>query len=321
MSFRYPLLLAVALVVTAAAVSAYLLLQRRRTAALSAAGLARAATRGPLRRHLPYALFLAALPLLLVALARPQATLEVPRAAGTVMLVIDVSNSMAADDLEPTRLAAAQQAAKGFVEAQPDSVDIGLVVFGPQALTTQLPTENHADAIAAIDRLKTGGGTSLGQGILASLTAIVGRPVSLPEEGAAPPDLGYWPSATIVMFSDGEDTGGPDAEFAAELAAGAGVRIETVGIGTAGGATIEVDGFQVATTLHEDLLTAIAASTGGSYHQARDADSLNDVTGSIDLRVTAQDEEVELTAVLAGAALLILMIGALLMLRWSGRIL
>jgi Ca-activated chloride channel family protein len=329
MTFRYPYVLLVAAVVTAVAVVGYALLQRRRASALASAGLGLtdgvrpAGTRmTAVRRHLPYAFFLAATPVLLVAVARPEATLAVPRASGTVILLFDVSNSMAADDLEPTRLAAAQAAGTAFVADQPDSVDVGVVAFGQQALTTQKPTAEHEEAIAAIGRLRTGGGTSLGQAILAALSEIVGRPVSLPDEDAtAPPtDLGYWRSATIVLLSDGEETAGPDAETAAELAAVAGVRIETVGIGTASGATVEVDGFQLATALDEALLESIAETTGGSYRRAGDAESLNDTTRSIDLRVSAHEETVELTAALAAAALLLLTVGGLLMIRWHGRI-
>jgi Ca-activated chloride channel family protein len=324
MTFRYPLVLAVAAVLTAAGIMAYVQLQRRRTATLSASGLGLtgAPRRAAASRHLPYALFLAAMPLLLVGLARPQATIEVPRAAGTAILVFDVSNSMAADDLEPTRLAAAQDAAAEFVRAQPDTIDIGVVMFGQQALTTLRPTDDHDQAIAAIGRLRTGGGTSLGQAVLAALTTIVGRPVRLPDgDSATPPtDLGYWGSATIVIFSDGEETGGPDAEAAADMAAVAGVRIETVGIGTARGATVEVDGYQLATALDEELLTTMAAITGGSYHRARDAASLHEVTESIDLRVSADERSVELTAIFAGAALLLLTIGGVVMTRTYGRI-
>jgi Ca-activated chloride channel homolog len=330
MTFLFPAALVAAAVVTVAGVAAYVVLQRRRTAAMAASGLAvtaasglgGSARRAALRRHLPYVLFLTAMPLLLVGVARPQANLELPRAAKTVVLVFDVSNSMAADDLEPTRLAAAQAAAASFVEGQPRSVDIGVVVFGQQALTTVPPTKDHNQAIEAINRLKTGGGTSLGQAILAALSSIVGRPISLPEgESAEPPaDLGYWGSSAIVLLSDGEETGGPDVESAASLAAAAGVRIQTVGIGTTEGATIEVDGYQLATALDEELLTTIAATTGGAYHRAEDADSLKEKIRSIDLRVRAEKEPVELTALFGAAAILLLAIGALLMTYWHGRI-
>jgi Ca-activated chloride channel family protein len=324
MSFHHPLLLVVAAVLTAAAVTAYVLLQRRRAAALSAAGLdlTAASRRAGASRHLPYVFLLAAVPLLLVGLARPETTVAVPRAAGTVVLLFDVSNSMAAEDLEPSRLGAAQAAATRFVREQPGSVDVGVVMFGQQALTTQQPTDDHDRAIAAIGRLRTGGGTSLGQAILAALSTIVGKPVSLPDPQSQepPPDLGYWGSATVVLFSDGEETGGPDAEAAADLAARAGVRIETIGIGTDRGSTVEVDGYQLATALNEELLTSIAGITGGSYRPARDAGALADVTDAIELRVYTQEKPVELTALLAGAALLLLVIGSVLMTRAYGRL-
>lgn len=322
MSFQYPILLAVAAAVCLGLVAAYRWLQRRRTGALAAAGL-RTANPGRLRRHLPPLLFLAALTLLLLALARPQATVAVPRAAGTVILAFDVSNSMAAKDIAPTRLAAAQSAAIGFVQEQPDTVDVGVIAFGQGALTTQLPSDDHEGTVAAINRLTVAGGTSLGQAILASLAAIVGKPVSLPDPSSAepPPDLGYWRSATIVLLSDGEDTGGPDAVAAAELAAAAGVHIETVGVGTVEGATIEVDGYQMATALNEELLTEVAETTTGSYHRAEDAQALGAIYESLDLRITTEEELVELTGAAVAIALLLLTIGGLLMINWFGRIL
>jgi Ca-activated chloride channel family protein len=268
-------------------------------------------------------LFLAALTLLLLAVGRPQAMVSVPRVAGTVILTFDVSNSMLAKDIEPTRLAAAQAAATRFVKAQPDTVDIGVVAFDQGALTAHVPTKNHDEALAAINRLHAAGGTSLGQAILASLSAIVGRTVTLPDpaDTSPPADLGYWGSATIVLLSDGEDTGGPDAVAAAELAANAGVHIETVGVGTVDGATIEVDGYQVATALNEDLLTEIAATTTGSYHRASDAQALDGIYKSLDLRITSKPELLEVTGVAVVVAVLLLTAGGILMTIWFGRIL
>jgi Ca-activated chloride channel homolog len=317
MTVRYPLMVAVAAVACLGLVVAYRRLHRKRAAAL--AGLSRPGT----RQHVPPLLFLAALILLLLAVARPHATVHIPRATGTVILTFDVSNSMTATDAAPTRLAAAQAAATRFVKAQPGTVDIGVVAFDQGALTTRAPTRSHDDAIAAINRLHAAGGTSLGQAILASLTAIVGRQVSLPDpaSNAAPANLGYWGSATIVLLSDGEDTGGPDAVAAAELAADAGVHVEAIGFGTVGGATIKVDGYQVATALNEDLLTQIAQTTAGSYHRAGDERALDDVYRSLDLRITAKPELVELTGVAVGVAVLLLTIGGLLMTYWFGRIL
>jgi Ca-activated chloride channel family protein len=323
MSFKYPSLVVVAVVVTLALLAGYRWLQRRRAGALAAAGLSTAGPRRTgARRHLPPLLFLTALALLLLAVARPQATVPVPRASGTVILAFDVSNSMAAKDIPPTRLAAAKSAAIGFVEAQPDSVDIGVLAFDQGALATQLPTDDHQAAIAAINRLTVAGGTSLGQAILAALSAIIGKTINLPEPGAGPPtDLGYWRSATIVVLSDGEDTGGPDPIAAAELAATAGVHIETIGVGTVGGATIEVDGYQMATALNEKLLTQVAEAAGGSYHRAQDARELSAIYKSLDLRITTQDKLVELTGAAVVIAVLLLTIGGFLMINWFGRIL
>jgi Ca-activated chloride channel family protein len=324
MSFHYPVMLAVAAAACLGMVAAYRFLHRQRTRALAAAGLRTASMgRAGARRHVPQLLFLAALTLLLLGVARPQATVAVPRAAGTVILAFDVSNSMTATDAAPTRLAAAQAAATGFVRAQPDTVDIGVVAFDQGALATRLPTRNHDEAIAAINRLHTAGGTSLGQAILASLTTIVGRTVGLPDPSAAapPPNLGYWGSATIVMLSDGEDTGGPDAVAAAELAAAAGVHIDTIGVGTVAGTTIKVDGYQVATALDEDQLTQIAQTTAGSYHRAGDAQALDSIYRSLDLRITTKPEFVELTGATVGTAVLLLTIGGLLMISSFGRIL
>jgi Ca-activated chloride channel homolog len=237
------------------------------------------------------------------------------------VLAFDISNSMAADDVAPSRLAAAKAAAVAFVEAQPDTVDIGIVAFGDGAQTTQLPTNDQAAAIAAINRLTVAGGTSLGQAILGSMTVITGQPASLPTDDAPPADVGFWPSATIVLFSDGEDTGGPDAVAAAELAAIAGIHIETVGVGTVAGTTVEVDGYQMSTALNEELLSTVAASTAGGYHRADNTQALETIHQSLDLRITTQDEFLELTGVVAGIAALLLLIGGLLMINWFGRIL
>ncbi|GAA2637687.1 hypothetical protein GCM10010399_83660 [Dactylosporangium fulvum] len=323
MTVQYPVVLGLAVVVALALAAGYWWLQRQRARVFAGAGLNTAGRRDGLRRHLPPVLFLAALTLLLLSVARPEATLPVARSAGTVILAFDVSNSMAATDVAPTRLAAAQAAAIDFTEAQPDSVSVGVVAFDEGALTTQEPSDDHAATVAAIKRLQINGGTSLGQAILASLTVIVGHPVSLPDPDAEEPpaDLGYWGNATIVLLSDGEDTGGPDAVAAAQLAAAAGVHIETVGVGTVEGTTVEVDGYRVATALNEELLTEVAKTTTGSYHRAENAEALRDIYQSLDLRLTTQRKPVELTGAAAAIAVLLLTIGGVLMTTWYGRIL
>jgi len=323
MTMFYPFMIVAAVVLTAASVAAYVMLIRRRSAAMRATHFSLTGRASRLRRHLPYALFLAALPLLLIAMARPQADLKLPHIAGTVVLAFDVSNSMSATDVKPSRLAAAQEAARSFVRAQPDTVDIGVIIFGQEGLATQQPTNDHSAALAAIDRMNTGGGTSLTQAILAALSSITGKPVQLPSEEAQdqpPPDLGYWGSATIVLFSDGQDLNAERAVAAAGLASAAGVRIETVGIGTVKGTTVEVDGFQVATALNEELLTAVATTTGGAYHPAGDTAAINQIYRSVELRLTTKSQPVEVTALFAAAGLLVLVLGGLFMIRWHGRI-
>ena len=311
-------------------VAAYLAFQRhraRQSAVLAASGLAitGGGRRVGSKRHLPYVLLLAALTLMLLALARPEVTLATPRPTGTVVLAFDVSNSMLADDIAPTRIAAAKAAAKAFVEAQPSTIEIAVVAFGQGALVTQVPTREQADVLAAIDRLSPSGSTSLGQGILASMSAIVGRPIGLPDDDetqveTVPEDIAYFGSATIVLLSDGENTGGPDPVAAAELAARAGVHISTIGLGSQDGAVIEVDGYQVATALDEELLDGIAQTTGGTFYAADDAASLDQIYRSIDLRITTENKRTEVTALVAGAAVVLMIAGGLLMMRWFGRI-
>ncbi|GAA1862689.1 hypothetical protein GCM10009687_32490 [Asanoa iriomotensis] len=318
MSFQYPVMFGVALLVGAACVVGLRRLMLERSRAYAAAGVS---ARGGVRHYLAPVLFLAAVVFLLLAVARPQATLGVPRTSGTVILAFDVSNSMGADDITPTRLAAAQSAAIAFVEAQPTTVDIGVIAFSQGALSTHTPANRHAETVDAIKRLRVTGGTSLGQAILGSLTAIVGRPVTLPEPPAQPPDLGYHSDATIVLLTDGEDTGGPDALAAAELASNAGVHIQTVGVGTVEGSTVDIDGYQVSTALDEDLLTQIATATGGAYHRAQDAGALDAAYRDLDLRTTIEPQPIELTGPIVALALLLLLTGAVLTIHWFGRIL
>ncbi|GIH76442.1 VWA domain-containing protein [Planobispora longispora] len=315
MTLSSPLLLAVGLLVTAALAWAAVVSARRRTAALAAAGVA---VPGGRRAYLGVGLTIAGVGTLAVATAGPAAMVPVPRTAGTVILAIDVSNSMGADDVAPNRLTAAQRAARAFVEGQPDSVDIGVVAFEQGALTVARPDDDHSLALKAIDRLKVAGGTSLGTAITASLSAITGKQVTVGRDGATP-DIGYWPSATIVMFSDGQNRGS-DVEQAAAAAQKAGVRIHAVGIGTTAGATVKVDGYHLQTSLEEDTLTLIAQTTGGAYHPASDIARLDGIADTIDLRLTVSDEPLPLAGGLIGLALALLTAGAALTVLRSGRV-
>ncbi|MBT2234906.1 VWA domain-containing protein [Nonomuraea sp. NEAU-A123] len=315
MTLSSPLLLAVGLLVTAALAWATVVSARRRTAALATAGVA---VPGGRRGFLGIGLTIAGVAVLAIATAGPAAVLPVLRTGGTVILAIDVSNSMGADDVAPTRLAAAQRAARAFVAAQPDSVDIGVVAFEQGAFTTARPDADHSIALKAIDRLKIAGGTSLGTAITASLTAITGKPVAIGRDGTAP-DIGYWPSATIVMLSDGQNQGA-NVEQAATVAQKAGVHIHTVGVGTTAGATVKVDGYLLQTSLEEDTLTSIARTTGGAYHPAADAARLDGIADTIDLRLTVSDEPLPLAGGLIGLALALLTGGAALTVLRSGRV-
>ncbi|MFT4260502.1 VWA domain-containing protein [Microbacterium sp.] len=322
MTFLIPSMLIVAAIAVVALGAAVWLLERRRWAAAERAGIRR--NGGPLRRTirvLPAFLIAAGIGVLLVSAARPQAVVPTAHASGTVILAFDVSTSMEATDVSPTRLEAAAEAAAAFIEAQPDTVDIGVVAFSKGALTTLEPTADRADALAAVDRLTTSGSTSIGQAILTSLSAITGEEVTLPsdeEEGTT--DLGYWGSATIVVFSDGEETTEPDAVAAAAVAQAAGVHIDTIGVGTTEGTTIEVDGYQVSTALDEEALTAIAETTSGEYHALSDASDVDDIASTIDLRLTVAAEEIEITAIVGGLGLLLVVIGSALMVSRHGRL-
>ncbi|MBD8057976.1 VWA domain-containing protein [Cellulomonas sp. JH27-2] len=315
MSIDNPWALVVGLLVVAAVAAGLVVLGRRRRRALARAGITTTGRGGRVGAWLS----VAGLAVLVLAAAGPVAKIPVPRTAGTVVVAVDVSNSMAATDADPTRLGAAQQAAEKFVEAQPSSVDVGVVAFQQGALTTAQPSDDHAAAVAAIERLKVAGSTSIGDAIITSLSAITGETVQLAEDGTAP-DLGYWPSATIVLFSDGQNQGGTDAETAAAVAQTAGVHIETVGVGTTAGTSVEVDGYRVHTALDEDTLTTVAQTSGGSYHPASDASELDGIADTIDLRLTVADKPVPLAGALSVLALVLLGVGALLTVVRTGRI-
>jgi Ca-activated chloride channel family protein len=328
MSFIWPQML-VLLVGAPLLVMGYLSLVRRRahrSAELSAQGFVPNASARRFRRlrHLPFAFFFAALVLLLVAFARPEVSFGLPHREGTVILAFDVSNSMRATDLEPTRMDAAKAAARVFVEKQPDSIKIGVVAFSDGGLATQEPTTVQADVLSAIDRLSPLGGTSLGQGIFTALNTIAGKAIgpadAAPEGNIDNLDIGYFGSAAIVLLSDGENTANPDPLDVAELAATAGVRIYPIGIGSPSGTVLQIDGFSVATALDEGLLTKIASDTDGQYFNATDASSLANVYRNLDLRVASKAEPTEITGVVTGVSTLLLVVGGALSLVWFGRV-
>lgn len=316
MSLADPVLLAVGLLVAAGLAGAAITTARRRAGALAAAGVAASG-----RARAGGVWFtVAGVAVLAIAVAGPAASVPVSHASGTVILAMDVSGSMAATDVAPSRLAAAQKAALAFIAAQPDSVNIGVVAFTQGGLETALPTAEHATSSAAVRRLTAGGGTSLGDAILASLSAITHRTVAIGRDGS-PPDIGYWPSATIVLFSDGQDEpGGAGAAAAASAAENAGVHIDTVGVGTTAGTTVDVDGYHLFTALDPATLTAISQATGGKYHPAADASELDGIASSIDLRLTVTNEPLPLAGAFIVLAVVLLAAGAVLTVTRAGRV-
>jgi Ca-activated chloride channel family protein len=283
------------------------------------------------RRRIPAALFLTGFAVLAVALARPQAVVSLPRQVGTVILAFDVSGSMAADDLKPTRMAAAKAAAQDFVEQQPSSVVVGVVAFSDAGLAVQAPTNDQAAVLAAINRLAPEHGTSLGQGILASLKtiALVESPPALdyysnrspaPTPTPTPVPAGTHTSAVVVLLSDGENNESPDPATAAQAAADQGIRIFTVGLGSPAGTTVNLDGFQVHTQLNEPLLQQVADTTHGTYFRAENADQLRSIYANLDPRLVVEPQRIEITALFAAASILILAVGAASSLLWLGRL-
>jgi Ca-activated chloride channel family protein len=275
-------------------------------------------------------LFLLGLAILLSALARPQTVVSLPRVEGTVVLAFDVSGSMAATDLQPTRMEAAKAVAQEFVQRQPTGVQVGVVAFSESGLAIQAPTDDQAAVLAAIARITPQRGTSLGQGIAAALNALDAsanlRPrrystlTPTPTSTPQPVSAGSNRSSAIVLLTDGENTGPPDPLEAAQLAADRGVRVYTIGIGSAAGTTLKVNGFTVHTRLDETTLQQIAQQTEGTYFNAENEEELRAIYDNLNLQLVVKPQQTEITALFAGIGFLILLIGGACSLLWFGRI-
>jgi Ca-activated chloride channel homolog len=291
-----------------------------------------------IRRHVPPALFFLALGAMLVALARPQATITLPTQHETVILAMDISGSMRATDVEPNRLVAAQNAAKQFVAEQPENVRVGVVAFAGTATVAQAPTRNREDIIAAIDRFQLQRATAIGSAIIVSLATIFpeagidigaltygmdgqkknekpGNPAHKP----VPP--GSYASAVIILLTDGQRTTGPDSVQAAKMAAERGVRIYTVGVGTPDGKIIGFEGWSMRVRLDEETLKAVADVTRGEYFYAGNALDLKKVYQSLNARLVMERKKTEVTALFSGLAALLAVVSAALSLAWFHRIL
>lgn len=318
-------------------VAAYFwLLRRRRHQVLRYPSLHLLKRAGPAQpswqRHLPPALFLLAMTALLLAAARPQGALPLPTAQATVMLAVDVSLSMRVDDVAPSRLEAAQAAARAFVRQLPSGVRVGLVGFGGTAQVVQAPTRDREAQLAAIDRLHLQPGTAIGSGIVTALSELfpqdglaqdatgAGRANRTPGRVAAPVEPGSNDTAAIVLLTDGRSTTGPDLQTAAGLAAARGVRIHTVGLGATELNVDEFDGWSALLQLDEEALRKVAQATRGDYFHASTGASLLSTYEQLGARVQVETRPTEMSGPLALLAMALLAAAAGLSLVWRRRV-
>ena len=339
-------------------IGAYLLLLRRRKqTALRYANLAvvkQALGRGPgWRRHLPPALFLLALTILILAVARPAAVVTLASSRGTIILAMDTSGSMRAEDVEPNRIVAAQTAAKQFIASQPANVEIGIVAFAAAAVLVQVPTIDREALFQAIDRFQLRRGTAVGSGVLMSLKTIFpmeefeldnfgdgaealgaafgpgggtqGRSLDSlqndPQQAEhIPVEPGSYESAVVILLTDGATTVGPDPIEAGKLAADYGVRVFTVGFGSTTGDVVNFGGRSMRAQLDAETLTAIAEDTDAEYFEAQSSEDLAKVYNSLSTKLVAEKKLTEISFIFAGVGALFALLAAGLSTWWFGRV-
>ena len=298
MSFASPLFLA-ALVLVPLALGAQLLARRRaRRYAVRFPGVATLAPLLPRvpswRRQAPLALFLAALAAFALALARPHATVAVPREQASIVLVSDVSRSMLADDVEPSRLEASRDAAQRFVEELPDEARVGMVAFSTDPHTVEAPTDDHDKIAALIDALAADGGTATGDALDSALKLVDGP------AGGRPP-------SAIVLLSDGETTTGRDPVEVAREAKRLKIPIHTFALGTSEGVIQTPDGALIPVPPDPETMRRIAELSGGRSFAVEDGEDLTGLYRDLGSRVATEKEEREITAAFAaGGALLLI---------------
>jgi Ca-activated chloride channel family protein len=306
--FEWPLALA-ALAVLPVMVALYVDRDRRRVASQAEFGnpdlLPNVVDRSPGRlRYLPPLTLLVALVFMIVGVARPHATVSVPREEATIVLALDVSRSMKAKDVEPTRLDAARVAAKTFLDQVPKKFQVGVVSFATRAAVGVAPTQDRALVTAALDTLKPGEGTAIGDAV--ALSVRVGQPQA---EGA------HAPPRAIVLISDGAQDGGRiDPSEAAQQAKRLGIPVYTVLVGTADGVVQEelTGGYKRITRVptNPETLEQVAKESGGEFFAAPDAEGLSRVYEELGSRLGTRKEDREITDVFAALAAGLLLIGA-----------
>lgn len=323
MTFAWPLALA-SLALVPLALGAYLLLQRRRMRyAVRFTNLDLLANvvdeRPRWRRHLPPALFALALALLLVGVARPQVVMQTPDERATVVLAMDVSGSMEATDVEPTRLVAAQRAADTFLDKVPDRLKVGLVTFSDGADVLVAPTDDHEAVRSALGSLQAGGATAIGDAIAASARLGSGETVFAAEGGGEGTPL------VVLLLSDGEPSPGTlDPIQAAEDAESRDVRIYTVALGTDEGTVTLTDQFGnpevVPVPPDRETLSRVAEISGGQFFDAPSEAALEQVYAELGSDVGSKEEKTDVTWAFAGAGALLLLAGGLLSAFWFNRL-
>ena len=292
------------------------------------------------RRHVPPVLMLLAIAAGLFAVARPTATITLPLSERTIMLAMDVSGSMRAEDVKPNRLVASQEAAKSFVNNLPREVKVGVVSFAGTAAVVQAPTTSRDDVIAAIDRFQLQRGTATGSGIILSLATLFpdhgieiqhvtgqrnfpggSRDIKKPDKpDFTPVPPGSYNSAAVIMLTDGQRTTGPDPLDAAKMAAERGIRVYTVGIGTTSGETIGFEGWSMRVRLDEETLKNISVLTHGEYFYAGTAEDLVKVYEGLSSRIVVERKETEISALFAALGVLLSVTAAGLSVWWFGRV-
>lgn len=320
------------------------LLRRKHKQALRYSSLApvrAAAAKSSWKRHIPPVLLLFACALLLLAAARPVAPLRMPWARSTIMLAMDVSLSMRVSDVKPTRLAAAQDAAKVFLQNLPKEIEVGLVTFAGSSQVAQRATLDREALVQSIDGFQMQFGTAIGNGILQCLAELFpdhgidigemtfgakrsGRSLDArtkePARPFTPVPPGSFKSAAIILLSDGRRTTGIDTLAAAKMAAERGVRIYVVGLGTVDGAAVMPEGMAVYLQLDEPTLREVARMTGGEYLHAGTAEKLRAVYENLGSRMEVQTRETELTGLLALVAACLMLLAGTLSVLWFRRI-
>ncbi|HEY9475422.1 MAG TPA: VWA domain-containing protein [Mycobacteriales bacterium] len=267
------------------------------------------------RRHVAFGLLLVALISLTAAMAKPTHEVRVPRDRATVMMAIDVSLSMKATDVGPSRIAAAKQAAKEFVKLLPPRINLGLVSFAGTANVLVTPTTNRDSVDAAIDHLQLAESTAIGEAVFSCLSAIQNFEVQL--EGESDQKV---PPARVVLMSDGTNTIGRSPGQAVAAAKQASVPVSTIAFGTDNG-SVDIGGEQVSVPADKDTLRQIAKDTGGSFHSAATAEQLREVFRDLGSQIGFTKEPREVTTWLVGTGLLFAFAATGLSLFWTNRLL